>query len=129
MSENMETKNTVDLVEPEMKTLMQFITENRQKISEIYDMEHQMNGLPYSANNGNPGCLVVTRKPENTVDIFYYAWSVMEASLQKEVLAGKNEDNLIHIVLIDKVANKSIMIGVEKVPYTLFDDTQPIPPV
>ena len=39
----------------------------------------------------------------------------MEATLQKEVLAGKNENNLVHLVLIDKVANKSIMVGVEKV--------------
>ena len=39
----------------------------------------------------------------------------MEGSLQKEVLAGKNENNLVHLVLIDKVANKSIMVGVDKV--------------
>ena len=115
MSEETKTKNTVDLVEPEMRVLMQFITSNRAKLSEIYDMEHQTRGVDNPDNQGNPGCLVVTRKPDNTVDIYYYEWSAMEATLQKEVLAGKNENNLVHLVLIDNVANKSIMVGVEKV--------------
>jgi hypothetical protein len=109
-----ETKNAVDLVEPEMRILMQFITSNRDKLSEIYDMEHQTRGVDNPNNQGNPGCLVVTRKPDNTVDIYYYEWSAMETTLQKEVLVGKNENNLIHMVLIDKVTNKSIMVGVEK---------------
>ena len=115
MSEITETKNAVDLVEPEMRTLMQFITDNRQKLTEIYDMEHQTRGVDNPDNQGNPGCLVTTRKPDNTVDIYYYEWSAMEPTLQNEVLAGKNENNLVHMVLIDKVTNKSIMVGVEKI--------------
>ena len=47
-----ETKNAVDLVEPEMRILMQFITSNRDKLSEIYDMEHQTRGVGNPDNQG-----------------------------------------------------------------------------
>jgi hypothetical protein len=93
---------------------MQFIANNREKLSEIYEMEHQLNGIPNPENQGNPGCLIVTRKQDRQVDIFYYGWSAMEPSLQSEMLAAKTNTNIIHMVLIDNIVNKSMMVAIEK---------------
>jgi len=109
--------------ESELRVLMQFIFNNREKLSEIYEMEHQLNGIPNPANLGNPGCLVVTRKQDNKVDIFYYGWSVMEPNLQREMQAANDSTNIIHMVLIDNIVNKSIMIGVEKKLSEQFKNT------
>ncbi len=99
----------------ELGILMSFIYNNRNKLSEIYEMEHTMNGLNNPDNYGNPGALVVTRKPDNQVDIFYYQWSVMESNLQTSVIESTHKSpNQFNLILIDNVVNKSIMVGMDK---------------
>jgi predicted neutral ceramidase superfamily lipid hydrolase len=102
-------------IHQEMRVLMEFIYTNRDKLSEIYEIEHNTTGIENPENQGNPGVLVVTRKTDNQVDIFYYQWSAMEPELQSSVLvACQNSTNQFHLILIDNVINKSVMIGMEK---------------
>ena len=104
-----------DNIHQVMRVLMEFIYSNRSKLSEIYEMEHNINGIGNPENFGNPGVLVVTRKTDNKVDIFYYQWSAMESELQTSVIAtSKNSANQFHLILIDNIINKSVMIGMEK---------------
>ena len=117
MSENPQNP---DNIHQELRVLMEFIYTNRDKLTEIYEMEHNINGLgnpdPDNINGlGNPGVLVVTRKPDNKVDIYYYQWSLMEANLQSSVLAAsQNSPNQFHMILIDNIINKSVMVGMAK---------------
>lgn len=107
--------DTTDNTHQEMQVLMEFVYNNRDKLSEIYEMEHNITGLGNSANQSNPGALVVTRKTDNKVDIFYYQWSAMEPELQTSVIAAsQNSGNQFHLILIDNIINKSVMIGMEK---------------
>lgn len=107
--------NNDDNIHQELRVLMEFIYTNRDKLTEIYEMEHNINGLGNPDNLGNPGVLVVTRKPDNRVDIFYYQWSSMEANLQPSVLAAsRNSPNQFHMILIDNIINKSVMVGMAK---------------
>ena len=104
-----------DNTHQELRVLMEFIYTNRDKLSEIYEMEHNINGIANPENQGNPGVLVVTRKMDNQVDIFYYQWSAMEPELQSSVIAAsKNSSNQFHLILIDNIINKSVMVGMEK---------------
>ena len=107
--QNPQNPQNPDNIHQELRVLMEFIYTNRDKLTEIYEMEHNINGL------GNPGVLVVTRKPDNKVDIYYYQWSLMEANLQSSVLAAsQNSPNQFHMILIDNIINKSVMVGMAK---------------
>jgi len=104
-----------DNIHQEMWVLMEFVYNNRDKLSEIYEMEHNITGLGNPENQANPGVLVVTRKTDNKVDIFYYQWSAMELELQTSVIAASQKSsNQYHLILIDNIINKSVMIGMEK---------------
>jgi len=75
-------------------------------------MEHSTNGLGNPDNNGNPGALVVTRKQDNRVDIFYYHWADMEPNLQTSIVdANQKEPEQFNLILIDNIVNKSVMVG------------------
>jgi hypothetical protein len=104
-----------DNIHNKLHVLIEFIYNNRDKLSEIYEMENNITGFGNPENLGNPGVLVVTRKMDNQVDIFYYQWSAMEPELQKSVIAtNQNSANQFHLILIDNIINKSVMIGMEK---------------
>jgi hypothetical protein len=107
--------DNTDNIYTEIGVLMSFIQSNRDKLTEIYEMEHTLNGSSNPDNNGNPGALVVNRKPDNQVDIFYYQWSQMEDTLKSSVIeASQKSPNQFNLILIDNICNKSVMVGMEK---------------
>lgn len=109
------TDNSDNNIHNELSILMSFIQSNRNKLTEIYEMEHTLNGCGNPDNNGNPGALVVSRKPDNKVDIFYYQWSQMEDTLKSSVIdAFQKSPNHFNLILIDNISNKSVMVGMEK---------------
>jgi len=115
MTDNSDNNHNNDNIHQDMRVLMEFSYTNRDKLSEIYEMEHNITGMGNPENLGHPGVLVVTRKTDNQVDIFYYQWSAMEHELQTSVIAATGGlSNQFNLILIDNIINKSVMIGMEK---------------
>lgn len=106
-----------DPIDPKLIPLVRFVNTNRENICEIYDMEHAERGQSDSNNQGNPGCLIITRTTDDKVDIYYFPWMAMEPKLQESVAAEKGNDKIILAVLIDKITIKSVMISVDRPEY------------
>ena len=106
--------NPEDPIDPKLIPLVRFINTNRANICQIYDMEHAERGLTDTNNQGNPGCLVITRTNDDKVDIYYFPWMAMEPKLQESVAAEKGNDKIILAVLIDKITVTSVMISVDR---------------
>lgn len=115
--------NPEDPIDPKLMPLINFVSSNRDKIGEIYDMEHSERGSHDPSNQGNPGCLVITRTPDDNVEIYYFPWMAMEPKLQESVATEKGNDKIILLVLIDKITIKSVMISMDRIVTNKTVDT------
>ena len=109
--------NPEDPIDPKLMPLVNFVSANRENIGQIYDMEHSERGTPDPNNQGNPGCLVITRTPDDKVEIYYFPWMAMEPKLQESVAVEKENDKIVLLVLIDKITVKSVMISMDRIEY------------